>query len=114
MSGTSVRNEKVKEANRFHQVGDEVIVARLDRLGRSLKFILEGIESTHKRGDCSKIINGSLNTKNDNPFATSMINLCEVFAQLERDLIKARTTEGREEAKAKGKHMGSLPALSDK
>ncbi|WP_366556935.1 hypothetical protein [Pseudoalteromonas sp.] len=28
--------------------------------------------------------------------------------------MKARTTEGREEAKAKGKHMGSLPALSDK
>ena len=37
-----------------------------------------------------------------------------IFAQLERDLIKARTTEGREEAKAKGKHMGRLPALSDK
>ena len=29
-------------------------------------------------------------------------------------LIKARTAEGREEAKAKGKHMGRMSALSDK
>jgi len=43
-----------------------------------------------------------------------MINLCDVFAQLERDLIKSRTAEGREAAKAKGKHLGRMPALNDK
>ncbi|WP_366556936.1 hypothetical protein [Pseudoalteromonas sp.] len=58
------------------------MVTRLDRLGRSLKFILEGIESTHKRGDCSKITNGSLNTKNDNSFATPMINLVKYSLNL--------------------------------
>jgi DNA invertase Pin-like site-specific DNA recombinase len=114
-SGASVRNEeKLKELIDFIREGDEVIVTRLDRLGRSLKSILEAIESIHKKGACLNIIDGSLNTKSDNPFATAMINLCGVFAQLERDLIKARTAEGREEAKAKGKHMGRLPALSDK
>jgi len=114
-SGASIKNEeKLKELIDFIREGDEVIVTRLDRLGRSLKSILEAIESIHKKGACLNIIDGSLNTKNDNPFATAMINLCGVFAQLERDLIKARTAEGREEAKAKGKHMGRLPALSDK
>lgn len=114
-SGASIRNEeKLKELIDFIREGDEVIVTRLDRLGRSLKTILEAIENIHKKGACLNIIDGSLNTKNDNPFATAMINLCGVFAQLERDLIKARTAEGREEAKAKGKHMGRLPALSDK
>lgn len=114
-SGTSVRNEeKLQELIEFIREGDEVIVTCLDRLGRSLKSILEAIESIHKKGACLNIIDGSLNTKNDNPFATAMINLCGVFAQLERDLIKARTAEGREEAKAKGKHMGRMPALSDK
>ena len=43
-----------------------------------------------------------------------MINLCGVFAQLERDLIKSRTAEGREAAKAQGKHLGRMPSLSDK
>ena len=114
-SGASVKNdEKLKDLINFIREGDEVIVTRLDRLGRSLKTILEAIESIHKKGACLNIIDGSLNTKNDNPFSTAMINLCGVFAQLERDLIKARTAEGREEAKAKGKHMGRMPALSDK
>ncbi|MFH6955459.1 Site-specific DNA recombinase [Colwellia chukchiensis] len=114
-SGASIKNdEKLKDLINFIREGDEVIVTRLDRLGRSLKTILEAIESIHKKGACLNIIDGSLNTKNDNPFSTAMINLCGVFAQLERDLIKARTAEGREEAKAKGKHMGRMPALSDK
>lgn len=114
-SGTSIKNdEKLMELIDFIRDGDEVIVTRLDRLGRSLKSILEAIESIHNKGACLNIIDGSLNTNNNNPFATAMINLCGVFAQLDRDLIKARTAEGREEAKAKGKHMGRLPALSDK
>ena len=113
-SGASIRNEeKLKELIDFIREGDEVIVTRLDRLGRSLKSILDSIDSIHSKGACLNIIDGSLNTSNDNPFSTAMINLCGVFAQLERDLIKARTAEGREEAKSKGKKMGRMPALSD-
>ncbi|MEP0174589.1 MAG: recombinase family protein [Paraglaciecola sp.] len=114
-SGASVKNdEKLKELIEFIREGDEVIVTRLDRLGRSLKSILDAIEKIHNKGACLNIIDGSLNTSNDNPFSNAMINLCGVFAQLERDLIKTRTAEGREEAKAKGKHLGRMPALSDK
>ncbi|MFA3791681.1 recombinase family protein [Aliiglaciecola sp. SL4] len=113
-SGASIKNEeKLKELIDFIREGDEVIVTRLDRLGRSLKSILDSIDSIHNKGACLNIIDGSLNTSNDNPFSNAMINLCGVFAQLERDLIKVRTAEGREEAKAKGKHLGRSPALSD-
>jgi DNA invertase Pin-like site-specific DNA recombinase len=98
----------------FIREGDEVIVCRLDRLGRSLKTILDAIDNIHKKKACLNIIDGSLNTGNDNPFSNAMINLCGVFAQLERDLIKARTAEGRAEAKAQGKHLGRMPALSEK
>ncbi|GHE92730.1 recombinase family protein [Thalassotalea profundi] len=113
-SGTSIKNdEKLKELIDFIREGDEVIVTRLDRLGRSLKTILDSIDNIHRKGACLNIIDGSLNTSNDNPFSNAMINLCGVFAQLERDLIKARTAEGRAEAKAKGKHLGRMPALKD-
>ena len=85
-SGASIRNEeKLKELIDFIREGDEVIVTRLDRLGRSLKSILEAIESIHKKGACLNIIDGSLNTKNDNPFATAMINLCGVFVTVHND-----------------------------
>lgn len=114
-SGASIKNEeKLKELIDFIREGDEVIVTRLDRLGRSLKSILNAIDNIHKKGACLNIIDGSLNTSNDNPFSNAMINLCGVFAQLERDLIRVRTAEGRAEAKAQGKHLGRIPALSDK
>ena len=114
-SGVSIKNdEKLKEMIDFIREGDEVIVTRLDRLGRSLKSILDAIDNIHSKGACLNIIDGSLNTSNDNPFSNAMINLCGVFAQLERDLIKSRTAEGREAAKAKGKHLGRMPSLSDK
>lgn len=84
--GASIRNEeKLQELIDFIREGDEVIVTRLDRLGRSLKSILEAIESIHKKGACLNIIDGSLNTKNDNPFATAMINLCGVFVTVHND-----------------------------
>jgi len=83
----------------------------LDRLGRSLKTILDAIDNIHKIKACLNIIDGSLNTGIDNPFSNAMINLCGVFAQLERDLIKARTAEGRAEAKLQGRHLGRMPAL---
>ena len=114
-SGVSVKNdEKLREMIDFIREGDEVVVCRLDRLGRSLKTILDAIDNIHKKNAFLNIIDGSLNTSNDNPFSTAMINLCGVFAQLERDLIKSRTAEGREAAKANGKHMGRMPSLSDK
>ena len=114
-SGVSVKNdEQLKELIDFIREADEVIVTRLDRLGRSLKSILDAIDHIHSKGACLNIIDGSLNTGNDNPFSNAMINLCGVFAKLERDLIKVRTEEGRAEAKAQGKHMGRAPALSDK
>ncbi len=114
-SGVSVKNdEKLKEMIDFIRENDEVVVCRLDRLGRSLKSILDTIDSIHNKKSTLNIIDGSLNTSNDNPFSTAMINLCGVFAQLERDLIKSRTAEGREAAKAQGRHLGRMPALSQK
>ncbi|RUP76500.1 hypothetical protein C7Y69_17620 [Alteromonas sp. KS69] len=83
--------------------GDEVIVTRLDQLGRSLKSILEAIEHIHRKGANLKTIDVSLNVSSDNPFSVAIINLCGIFAQLERDLIRSRNAEGREEAKAQGK-----------
>ena len=113
-SGTSIKNdEMLNDLIDFIRDGDQVIVTRLDRLGRSLKSILEAIDNIHNKGACLNIIDGSLNTSNDNPFSNAMINLCGVFAQLERDLIKSRTAEGREAAKAQGRHLGRMPALTE-
>ena len=103
-SSTSVKkDEMLKGLIDYIRDGDEVIVTRLDQLGRSLKSILEAIEHIHRKGANLKTIDVSLNVSSDNPFSVAIINLCGIFAQLERDLIRSRNAEGREEAKAQGK-----------
>lgn len=115
LSGVSDEHEsKLKEAINFVRTGDVLLVTRLDRLGRSLAKILKAIETIHDKGATIKTLDGTLDTSNTSPLAKAMINLCGTFAQLERDLILDRTSEGRERAKAKGTHMGRPPALSDK
>lgn len=102
-SGVSVENEqKLKELVDYIRDGDVVVVTKLDRLGRSLKSILEVIQQITDKGSTFRTLDGAVNTTNDSPFARAQLSLIGTFAQLERDLIAQRTTEGREAAKTRG------------
>ena len=113
-SGASEQNEqKLKELVEYVRDGDTVVVTKLDRLGRSLKAILETIQSLKDKGATFKTLDGSIDTTNDSPFATAQLSLIGVFAQLERDLIAQRTTEGRIAAQDKGVKFGRKLALTE-
>lgn len=115
LSGVSEAHEKkLSEVLDYIRDGDVLIVTRLDRLGRSLTKILDAIDRMHQKGATIQTLDGVLNTSNDSPLSKAMINLVGTFAQLERDLILDRTREGRERAKAAGKHMGRPSALTEK
>ena len=114
-SGVSKVNEdKLNELIDYIREGDTIIVTRLDRLGRSLKSILSAIERIHSKGANLKTLDGVVDTSVDSPFAKAVINLISTFAQLERDLIYTRTSEGRAKAKADGKHMGRPKKIDEK
>ena len=89
--------------------GDVVMVTRIDRLARST-FDLFGIV---KRIVDTKAQFRSL----AEPWAASssagrlMLAVLGGLADVERDLIRTRTVEGRSLAKAQGKHMGRPPSL---
>lgn len=83
--------------------GDIVFVTRLDRLWRSLKSILQNVDSIHDKGSKLKTLDGAIDTANESPLAKATISLLGTFAQLERDLILDRTSEGRSRAIAYGK-----------
>ncbi len=56
-SGASTQNEaKLKELVEFVREDDVVVVAKLDRLGRSLKAILQTIEEIHDKGAMLKTL----------------------------------------------------------
>lgn len=113
-SGVSDENEsKLAELIRYIRKGDVVIVTKLDRLGRSLKSILATIDAIHANKATLRTLDGVIDTSNNSPFAKATVALIGVFSQLERDLIIARTSEGRVAAQAAGKHMGRPPKISD-
>lgn len=113
-SGNSDENE-VQLAKLIDYVCDDdvVIVTKLDRLGRSLKSILQSIESIHEKQAHLKTLDGAIDTSNNSLVAKATTNLIGVFAQLERDLNIQRTSEGREKAKAQGVHLGRPKTISD-
>jgi len=113
-SGVSKENEnKLNELVAYVRDGDVVVTTKLDRLGRSLKSILEIIQQITDKGATFKTLDGAINTTNDSPFARAQLSLIGTFAQLERDLIAQRTTEGREAAKTRGVKFGRKSALSE-
>lgn len=112
-SGRSRGNQKkLEEMLSYIREGDLVVVSKLDRLGRSLRTILNTIEAIHQKGAALKTLDGAIDTSNGSPFSQAMVSLIGTFAQLERDLIVDRTAEGREQAKRKGVKFGRKPSLS--
>jgi DNA invertase Pin-like site-specific DNA recombinase len=113
-SGISDENEaKLAELISYIRKDDVVIVTKLDRLGRSLKSILSSVDAIHGKNATLRTLDGVINTSNNSPFAKATVALIGVFAQLERDLIIARTSEGRAAAMLVGKHMGRPAQISD-
>jgi DNA invertase Pin-like site-specific DNA recombinase len=91
--------------------GDVVTVTRIDRLARST-FDLFGI--------VKRIVGAKAQFRSlAEPWADStsstgrlMLAVLGDLADVERDLIRTRTAEGRSRAKARGKHMGRPPSLT--
>ena len=88
--------------------GDVVTVTRIDRLARST-FDLFGI--VKRIADAEAQFRSLAEPWADTGTSTGRLMLAVLggLADVERDLIRTRTAEGRSRAKAKGKHMGPRP-----
>jgi DNA invertase Pin-like site-specific DNA recombinase len=91
--------------------GDVVTVTRIDRLARST-FDLFGI--VKRIVDAKAQFRSLAEPWADSSSSTGRLMLAVLggLADVERDLIRTRTAEGRSRAKAQGKHMGRPPALT--
>lgn len=72
--------------------GDRIVVWKLDRLGRSLKGVIEVVEKIHKAGADIVSITESIDTST--AMGRAFFHITLVFAQLERDMISERTKAG--------------------
>src|SRR5690606_23137418 len=86
--------------------GDELYVWRLDRLGRSLKHIIDLVLALSEKGIIIKGLADGVDTSTIN--GRLFLNLMASLAEYERELIRERTKAGLQSARARGR-LGGRP-----
>lgn len=117
VTGTSTaQRNQLKEMLKHTRKGDIILVTKIDRLARSIIDLNKIITELNSKGVSVRFIKDNLffEANKSNSMSTLMLNILGSFAQFERDLIVERTSEGRERAKAQGKHMGRKGSSSEK
>lgn len=90
---------------------DVLIVSRLDRLARSTRDLLNSLHAVAKAGAGFKSL-GDPWCDTTTPHGRLMLTVLGGLAEFERELIKARTGEGRKRAQARGIKFGRPSKLS--
>lgn len=91
--------------------GDMVVVTRLDRLARSTMDLLTTLDTVARKGATFKSL-GDPWADSSTAHGRLMLTVIGGLAEFERELIRVRTTEGRERAKADGVRLGRKPSLT--
>jgi DNA invertase Pin-like site-specific DNA recombinase len=110
VSGSTVEREGLNKALAAVQDGDVLVVWRLDRLGRSLGFLIELIARLGERKAGFQSLTEAIDTTTAG--GRLVFHMMGALAEFERSLIAERTREGMRAAKRRGKHVGRPPALS--
>lgn len=112
-SGKSADNrEQLQQALDFCREGDVLVVTKLDRLARSMGDLWVIVRKLEEKGCAFKVLDQS-GMDTSNATGKLLFNILGSIAEFERDLINARTEEGRKAAKAKGVKFGRKAKLSD-
>lgn len=92
--------------------GDTLIVSELSRLGRSVSLVSNTIEKLMRRGIRLILVKQNMELNGNEEGTSGMMSkmfvyLCSIFAEMERELLKARVTEGIRRKIASGYDWGS-------
>ena len=93
------------------QPGDIIVIWRLDRLGRSLRHLIDTVMDLQKREINFLSLTESIDTST--PGGKFTFHLFETLAELDRDTIRQRTKAGLDAARARGRHGGRPKAIFD-
>ena len=89
--------------------GDELVVSKLDRLGRTQVEVVNRLHQLQEQGIHVRTLDGLVNTKGLGKFAPVLIGLLSGLAEVERSLIQERTRESIAHRRATGGHVGGRP-----
>lgn len=92
--------------------GDTIVVWKLDRLGRSLRDLVNLISQFQEKGVGFQSLQDNIDTTT--PTGKLTFHLFAALAEFERDIISTRTKAGLEAARARGRKGGRPKGLSKK
>lgn len=110
-SGAKTDRRELRRVLDTLDTGDVLLVARLDRLARSTRDLLNTLAAITERGAGFRSL-GDAWADTTTPHGRLMLTVLGGLAEFERELILSRTQDGRSRAKALGVKMGRKPKLT--
>lgn len=104
ITGSSTNRPQLDQALEHLRQGDTLVVWKLDRLGRSLKHLIELVTHFEEQGIGFKSITESMDTTTSG--GKLVYQIFGAFAEFERNIIRERTQAGLKAARARGR-MGA-------
>jgi DNA invertase Pin-like site-specific DNA recombinase len=111
LNGARADRPELRKAIATLRSGDTLMITRLDRLARSTRDLLNVLDEVAKVGANFKSLADAW-ADTTTPHGRLIVTVLGGLAEFERELIRARTTEGRVRAVAAGVRMGRRPKLS--
>jgi len=111
ISGTKAVRPALDKMLELARNGDIIVVWKLDRLGRSLKHLVELIALLIDKGIGFKSLNDNIDTTTAQ--GRLIFNIFASLAEFERDLISERTKAGLQAARSRGRTGGRPKGLSE-
>ena len=110
ISGVRVERPGLTRALEMLREGDTLVVWKLDRLGRSVKQLVDMVGELHKRGIQFKSLTDAIDT--GTPAGRFFFHVMASLAEMERELIIERTRAGLDAAKQLGRKGGRKPKMT--
>jgi len=106
ISGATRERPGLTKALEYVREGDSLVVWKLDRLGRSLKHLIETITELNNRKIGFKSLTENIDTTTSG--GKLIFHIFGALAEFERDIIRERTNAGLQAARARGR-LGGRP-----
>lgn len=104
VTGVASERPGMESALEYLREGDTLVVWRLDRLGRSLKHLIEIVGLLEERKIGLRSLQESIDTTSSG--GKLIFHIFGALAEFERNLIRERTTAGLTAARARGRKGG--------
>jgi DNA invertase Pin-like site-specific DNA recombinase len=105
------KRPRLEEALAYVRPGDTLVITKLDRLGRGVRDLIDLVQRIEKLGVELVVLQQAIDTST--PAGRVFFHVVAAFAEFERDMIRERTMDGLEAARARGRTGGRKRKLTN-